>query len=164
MSPKAVLTSVLLAAGLALAGCTGSTPPAQDAASRSTATPSVSGPATSSAAATAGAPARATEPAERPSAPADAPAPPAPEPAAPAPSETPVRMINPPGQEPAVPENPLPPRDVTYEEAYANWQNGMPYYDAFCLHYQPVTPAGVAQCEGIRAGTVDGVTGEYIGG
>lgn len=52
----------------------------------------------------------------------------------------------------------------TYDEAYAAWQNGMAYYDAFCLNYTPVTEAGISQCTGIRAGTVDGVTGEYIGG
>lgn len=51
----------------------------------------------------------------------------------------------------------------TYDEAYAAWQGGMPYYDAFCVNYDPVTPGGVSQCDGIHAGTVDGVTGEYIG-
>lgn len=51
----------------------------------------------------------------------------------------------------------------TYDEAYAAWQSGMAYYDAFCLNYQPTTPGGESQCEGIEAGTVDRVTGEYIG-
>lgn len=54
--------------------------------------------------------------------------------------------------------------DFTYDEAYAAWQNGMPYYDAFCLNYAPTTAGGLAQCTGIHNGTVDGVTGEYIGG
>lgn len=58
----------------------------------------------------------------------------------------------------------LPAQDFSYDEAYAAWQSGMPYYDAFCLNYTPVTPAGVSQCEGIEAGTVDAITGEYIGG
>lgn len=56
------------------------------------------------------------------------------------------------------------PEKFTYEEALAAWQNGMPYYDAFCINYDPVTEAGVAQCTGIENGTVDSVTGEYIGG
>lgn len=51
----------------------------------------------------------------------------------------------------------------TYDQAYAAWQQGTPYYIAFCLNYEPVTPGGVSQCEGIQAGTVDGYTGEYIG-
>lgn len=54
--------------------------------------------------------------------------------------------------------------DFSYDEAYAAWQNGMPYYDAFCLNYTPTTAGGVAQCTGIKNGTVDGNTGEYIGG
>ena len=67
----------------------------------------------------------------------------------------------------------VPPKDVgavpfpeqfSYEEAKAAWQNGMPYYDAFCLNYTPVTTAGISQCEGIENGTVNAVTGEYIGG
>ena len=58
----------------------------------------------------------------------------------------------------------LPDQDFGYDEAYAAWQSGMPYYDAFCLNYTPVTAAGVSQCEGIEAGTVDAVTGEYTGG
>ena len=56
------------------------------------------------------------------------------------------------------------PAKFSYEEALAAWRNGMPYYDAFCLNYDPVTQAGVSQCRGIEAGTVDAVTGEYIGG
>jgi hypothetical protein len=40
----------------------------------------------------------------------------------------------------------------------------VPYYDAFCINYDPVTEAGAAQCTGIENGTVDSVTGEYIGG
>lgn len=51
----------------------------------------------------------------------------------------------------------------THDQAYAAWQQGTPYYIAFCLNYEPVTPGGVSQCEGIQAGTVDGYTGEYIG-
>ena len=39
----------------------------------------------------------------------------------------------------------------------------MPYYDAFCIHYEPVTPAGESQCEGIENGTVDSITGEPLG-
>lgn len=58
----------------------------------------------------------------------------------------------------------IPVQDFDYDEAYAAWQSGMPYYDAFCLNYTPVTAAGVSQCEGIEAGTVDAITGEYIGG
>lgn len=55
-------------------------------------------------------------------------------------------------------------RKFTYEEALAALQNGMPYYEAFCLRYEPTTDAGRSQCEGIEVGTVDPVTGEYIGG
>jgi hypothetical protein len=51
----------------------------------------------------------------------------------------------------------------TYDEAYAAWQGGMPYYEAFCLNYDPTTPGGASQCTGIENGTVDGVTGEYLG-
>lgn len=51
-----------------------------------------------------------------------------------------------------------------YDEAYAQWQNGTPYYDAFCVNYQPVTAAGLSQCDGIRAGTVDPISGAWIGG
>lgn len=56
------------------------------------------------------------------------------------------------------------PEKFSYEEALAAWRSGVPYYDAFCLNYDPVTEAGVAQCTGIENGTVDSVTGEYIGG
>jgi hypothetical protein len=56
------------------------------------------------------------------------------------------------------------PEKFTYEEALAAWRSGVPYYDAFCINYDPVTEAGVAQCTGIENGTVDSVTGEYIGG
>lgn len=56
------------------------------------------------------------------------------------------------------------PEKFTYDEALAAWQNGVPYYDAFCLNYEPVTAAGAAQCAGIENGTVNSVTGEYIGG
>ena len=31
-------------------------------------------------------------------------------------------------------------------------------------NYDPVTEGGLAQCAGIENGTVDGVTGEYVGG
>lgn len=70
------------------------------------------------------------------------------------------------GTAPAAPPPPgaLPQQDFTYEEALAAWHNGMPYYDAFCIHYTPVTEAGLSQCRGIDAGTVDAVTGEYVGG
>jgi hypothetical protein len=50
-----------------------------------------------------------------------------------------------------------------YDQAYAAWQNGMPYYEAFCERYTPVTSGGVNQCNMISAGTVDYYTGEYIG-
>lgn len=53
--------------------------------------------------------------------------------------------------------------DFTYDEAYRAWQSGMAYYDAFCVHYRPTTDGGRSQCEGIEAGTVDRVTGEYVG-
>lgn len=56
------------------------------------------------------------------------------------------------------------PEKFSYEEALAAWRSGVPYYDAFCINYDPVTEAGVAQCTGIENGTVDSVTGEYIGG
>ncbi|MEX5255112.1 hypothetical protein [Kocuria arenosa] len=56
------------------------------------------------------------------------------------------------------------PGKFTYDEALAAWQSGVPYYDAFCINYDPVTEAGVAQCTGIENGTVDSVTGERIGG
>ncbi|MBO0897395.1 hypothetical protein [Arthrobacter sunyaminii] len=51
----------------------------------------------------------------------------------------------------------------TYDQAYAAWQQGTPYYVAFCLNYEPVTSGGISQCDGIQLGTVDGFTGEYIG-
>lgn len=51
----------------------------------------------------------------------------------------------------------------THDQAYTAWQQGMPYYVAFCLNYAPVTPGGISQCEGIQLGTVDGYTGEYVG-
>ena len=57
----------------------------------------------------------------------------------------------------------VPNQDFTYDEAYAAWQDGMPYYDAFCIHYEPTTDGGRSQCEGIEAGTVNAITGEYIG-
>jgi hypothetical protein len=56
------------------------------------------------------------------------------------------------------------PAKFSYEEALAAWRSGVPYYDAFCINYDPVTEAGAAQCTGIENGTVDSVTGEYIGG
>ncbi len=34
----------------------------------------------------------------------------------------------------------------------------MPYYEAFCLRYEPTTDGGRSQCEGIEAGTVDPIT------
>lgn len=51
----------------------------------------------------------------------------------------------------------------TYEEALAALNNGMAYYEAFCIRYEPTTDGGRSQCEGIEAGTVDPDTGEYIG-
>ncbi|MCC9195646.1 hypothetical protein QNO08_14680 [Arthrobacter sp. zg-Y820] len=60
-------------------------------------------------------------------------------------------------------ESPTRFRFATHAEAYNAWQQGMPYYEAFCLNYVPVTPGGVSQCEGIQAGTVDSYTGEYVG-
>lgn len=70
------------------------------------------------------------------------------------------------GSEPTQPPMPgtIPNQNFTYEEAYAAWESGMPYYDAFCIHYEPTTDGGRSQCEGIEAGTVDSITGEYIGG
>lgn len=62
------------------------------------------------------------------------------------------------------PPGAVPQQGFTYDEALAAWRGGMPYYDAFCLQYTPVTEAGVSQCRGIEAGTVDAVTGEYTGG
>lgn len=56
------------------------------------------------------------------------------------------------------------PAKFSYEEALEAWRHGMPYYDAFCVNYDPVTEAGLSQCRGIEAGTVDAVTGEYVGG
>ncbi|MFW3387200.1 UNVERIFIED_CONTAM: hypothetical protein RF648_14450 [Kocuria sp. CPCC 205274] len=78
------------------------------------------------------------------------------QPASPTPSTTP-------GATPPPMPGALPDQDFTYDEAYAAWQDGMPYYDAFCIHYEPVTPAGVSQCEGIENGTVDSITGEPLG-
>ena len=49
------------------------------------------------------------------------------------------------------------------QAALAAWRSGVPYYDAFCINYDPVTEAGAAQCTGIENGTVDSVIGEYIG-
>lgn len=157
MRPKFLLPATLLVAGLALTGCGNDDAPPQNASvtSDSSATPS----ATPTAAPTAD-PSRTQAPDESPV-------------VAPAPEETPVQAINPPYPitvpgEPAPGYQPphvggIPPQNFTYDEAYAAWQNGMPYYDAFCLHYTPVTDAGVSQCYGIEIGTVDAITGEYIG-
>lgn len=57
----------------------------------------------------------------------------------------------------------VPDRLFTYEEALAALENGMPYYEAFCIRYEPTTDGGRSQCAGIEAGTVDPVTDEYIG-
>lgn len=57
----------------------------------------------------------------------------------------------------------IPHQNFTYEQARVAWQDGMPYYDAFCLHYTPVTDGEVSQCQGIEAGTVDKITGEKVG-
>lgn len=77
-----------------------------------------------------------------------------------------VPTDNPPS-EPSVPETthpePNPAEMFTYEEALAALEGGMPYYEAFCIRYVPVTEGGRSQCEGIEAGTVDPITGEYIG-
>ncbi|WP_323960512.1 hypothetical protein GC088_03340 [Arthrobacter sp. JZ12] len=72
-----------------------------------------------------------------------------------------------PQSEPGPPETehpePNPEDKFTYEEALAALEGGMPYYEAFCIRYDPVTDGGRSQCEGIEAGTVDPITGEYIG-
>lgn len=68
-----------------------------------------------------------------------------------------------PGTAPPPMPGALPDQDFTYDEAYAAWRDGTPYYDAFCIHYEPVTPAGVSQCEGIENGSVDSITGEPLG-
>ena len=57
----------------------------------------------------------------------------------------------------------VPAPEFSYDQAYAAWQGGMAYYDAFCVHYTPVTPGGVSQCEGIMNGTVEYQTVEYLG-
>lgn len=52
----------------------------------------------------------------------------------------------------------------TYEDAYYMvTERGMPYYSAFCLNYSPVTPEGVAQCDGIVSGIMSFISGDYIG-
>jgi hypothetical protein len=56
------------------------------------------------------------------------------------------------------------PAKLGYEEALAARRSGVPCYDAFCRNDDPATEAGVAQCTGIENGTVDSVTGEYLGG
>ena len=167
MSKQIVFTALALASGLALAGCSGSpqaegqsptTPPAASAtASRAgAATTAAETPGDEATAATGtpgdeattatGAPEK-----EATGAPGDAGQVPgsagAPDPSA---------EVDMPGA--------MPDQNFTYEEAYAAWQNGMPYYDAFCLNYDSTTPAGISQCEGIELGTVDSITGEYIGG
>ncbi|WP_233668148.1 hypothetical protein [Arthrobacter sedimenti] len=91
--------------------------------------------------------------------------------ASPAPTATPTT----PPTQPTIPPSKLAPTEdapsdtsaaqkFTYEEALAALNNGMPYYEAFCLRYEPTTDGGRSQCEGIEAGTVDPVTGEYLGG
>lgn len=55
------------------------------------------------------------------------------------------------------------PGQFNYDQAYAAWQGGMPYYEAFCERYTPVSSGGVNQCNMINEGTVDYYTGEYIG-
>jgi hypothetical protein len=94
----------------------------------------------------------------------DIPAPKAPENAPKPEQTTPEQSI--PEQsipEPSMP-GALPNQKYTYEEALAALEDGMPYYDAFCIHYVPTTDGGRSQCEGIESGTVDSITGEYIGG
>lgn len=54
-------------------------------------------------------------------------------------------------------------RTVTEDQTYAARQNGMPYYEAFCVDYVPVTDGGRSQCADVEVGTVDGVIGECIG-
>lgn len=52
----------------------------------------------------------------------------------------------------------------TYEDAYHMvTERGMTYYSAFCLNYSPVTPEGVAQCDGIVSGIISFISGDYIG-
>ncbi|MUK00689.1 hypothetical protein GM708_01315 [Vibrio cholerae] len=85
------------------------------------------------------------------------------------PTVPPAQPTNPPSQPTPTPTEDAPEdtsaaEKFTYEEALAALNNGMPYYEAFCLRYEPTTDGGRSQCEGIEAGTVDPVTGEYLGG
>lgn len=167
MRHKPLLSVLLLATGLTLAGCADSDAQSRDAVATSAAssrTPAESSTPEETASAsptveTSRTPETSTAAEESPV-------------VEPHPEETPVRAINPPystapeagAPGPQPPEvGGIPPQNFSYDEAYAAWQNGMPYYDAFCLHYTPVTAAGMSQCEGIEVGTVDAVTGEYIG-
>ncbi|MHA7286579.1 hypothetical protein ACX80I_09900 [Arthrobacter sp. MDT3-44] len=90
-------------------------------------------------------------------------------------SPAPTTSTTTPPAQPTIPPSKLAPTEdatsdmgttekFTYEEALAAVNNGMPYYEAFCLRYEPTTDGGRSQCEGIEAGTVDPVTGEYLGG
>ena len=170
MSKQIVFTALALASGLALAGCSGSpqaegqsptTPPAASAtASRAdAATTTAETPGDEATAATGTPGDEATTATGAPEEEATA-APGAPGDAGQVPGSAgapdPSAEVDMPGA--------MPDQNFTYEEAYAAWQNGMPYYDAFCLNYDPTTPAGISQCEGIELGTVDSITGEYIGG
>jgi hypothetical protein len=83
------------------------------------------------------------------------------------PTTPPAQPTNPPTQSAPTEDatsDPGSAEKFTYEEALAALNNGMSYYEAFCLRYEPTTDGGRSQCEGIEAGTVDPVTGEYLGG
>lgn len=171
MSTQTALVPLALVVGLALAGCAGSTradggsttsPPTASPAASPTAAPSGHGPDEEPGTVTASTAPAAPPAPEAPAAPAAPPAPPAPEVPAEAVGEPPSAPAPEPTQLPI--PGAIPYQNFTYDQAYAAWQAGMPYYDAFCLNYEPTTPGGVSQCEGIENGTVDSVTGEYIGG
>jgi hypothetical protein len=52
------------------------------------------------------------------------------------------------------------PGQFYYDQAYAEWQNGMSCYEAFRELYLPVTSGAVNECKMVNAGTVDYYTGE----
>lgn len=174
MRHKPLLSVLLLATGLTLAGCADGDAQSRDAVATSAAedTAGATSSQTPAESSTSGATVSASPTTETSRTPGTSTAPEEPPVVEPHPEETPVRAINPPystapeaGAPGPQPPNVggIPPQNFSYDEAYAAWQNGMPYYDAFCLHYTPVTAAGMSQCEGIEVGTVDAVTGEYIG-
>lgn len=164
------LIVLALTAGLALTGCSGDTPSSEAAGnSADSATPSAAASAQASKRPSP-APSASTAPAEEEQAgkPADQqneqPAPEDPQLGSSAGGDQRNHPIERPGDlSGPVPVAPEPQFDFDYEEAYSAWQSGMPYYEAFCIHYEPVTPAGLSQCHGTVAGTVDYVTGAYIG-